>query len=903
VPAAPAAAPGATEALLREILVEILGHADVPKDGHFFDDLGADSLLMARFCAKIRKHPDLPSAAMQDIYQHPTLAKLAVALAPAPAPSDAAGAARTSSGLGAVLAEVLERPDVAPDANFFDDLGADSLLMARFCARTRKRSDLPSVGMPDVYRHPTIASLSAALGGGAGPDRPRPGPAGPSVTEEDEPTGPRAGTAAFVLCGAAQLACVLAYSFVAALILVWGFEAVIAATGVAGGYLGALLPGLIGFIALSVLPIVAKWVLVGRWQPGSIRVWSPAYLRFWVVKTLVRTSPMVLFTGTPVFGIYLRALGAKVGRDVVYLSRQVPVCTDLFSVGDGSLVRKDAVIAGYRAHDGRIEIGGVSIGAGAFVGEQTVLDVRTAVGDGASLAHSSSLHVGQAIPAGEVWHGSPGRRADGPLPAVPPAPGSRRRRALYSAVLAVFVLAVAAPAALLIAGALYSLVPQFAALFAPAPGVLTSAWFHLELLGLSALLYFGGLVLGLVVVATVPRLLALGIRPDVVYPLYGIRYWLHRTIGTLTNVKTFVELFGDSSAIAHYLVLIGYRLRPLEQTGSNFGMAVQHENPFLTTVGRGTVVADGLSVMNAEYSATSFRVSRTAIGANNFLGNKIAYPPQGRTGDDCLLATKVQIPLHGAVRQGVGLLGSPSFEIPRTVARDSALDVADPAQVAASLRRKNRHNVVSMALRLLVRWFFLYLVLVSVAAVASLPIQAGPGEVVLVELVGLVLLVGWFSLVQRCVAPFKARVPEGASIYDPVFWSHERYWKVPAPDWVQTFNGTPFKPLVWRLLGVQIGARVFDDGANLTEKEFTTIGDDATLGEGCVIQCHSQEDGGFKSDHVVIGARVTLGVASFVHYGTTIGDDAILAPDTFLMKGEEVPPGESWGGNPARGDD
>jgi len=51
---------------------------------------------------------------------------------------------------------------------------------------------------------------------------------------------------------------------------------------------------------------------------------------------------------------------------------------------------------------------------------------------------------------------------------------------------------------------------------------------------------------------------------------------------------------------------------------------------------------------------------------------------------------------------------------------------------------------------------------------------------------------------------------------------------------------------------------------------------------------------------VCIGARVTLGVGAFVHYGTTVGDDAVLAPDTFLMKGEEVPPGERWGGNPAR---
>jgi hypothetical protein len=32
----------------------------------------------------------------------------------------------------------------------------------------------------------------------------------------------------------------------------------------------------------------------------------------------------------------------------------------------------------------------------------------------------------------------------------------------------------------------------------------------------------------------------------------------------------------------------------------------------------------------------------------------------------------------------------------------------------------------------------------------------------------------------------------------------------------------------------------------------------------------------------------------------TIGDGAVLAPDSFLMKGEEVPPHTRWGGNPAR---
>ena len=79
-----------------------------------------------------------------------------------------------------------------------------------------------------------------------------------------------------------------------------------------------------------------------------------------------------------------------------------------------------------------------------------------------------------------------------------------------------------------------------------------------------------------------------------------------------------------------------------------------------------------------------------------------------------------------------------------------------------------------------------------------------------------------------------------------------------------------------------------------------TIGDDCTLNEVSGIQCHSQEDGTFKSDYSVLGSNFTLGTAAHVHYGVTIGDGAELAPDSFLMKGEEVPPDARWGGNPAQ---
>ena len=94
---------------------------------------------------------------MKDIYQHPTISSLATALTPAATPSP------VEESLAGVLAGALGVESVSVDGHFFDDLGADSLVMAQFCARVRKRQDLPSISMKDIYQHPTISSLAAAL--------------------------------------------------------------------------------------------------------------------------------------------------------------------------------------------------------------------------------------------------------------------------------------------------------------------------------------------------------------------------------------------------------------------------------------------------------------------------------------------------------------------------------------------------------------------------------------------------------------------------------------------------------------------------------------------------------------------------------------------------------------------
>src|SRR2546428_1559297 len=418
---------------------------------------------------------------------------------------------------------------------------------------------------------------------------------------------------------------------------------------------------------------------------------------------------------------------------------------------------------------------------------------------------------------------------------------------------------------------------------------------------LSLVLFFGLALIGLLLAVAVSRVLNPFIKPDTVYPLYGFHDVVHRAIARLGNLKFFTFLFGDSSYIVHYLQWLGYHLSPVEQTGSNFGIEVMHANPFLCSVGNGTMVADGLILMNDEVSSTSFRVSRVAIGPRNFLGNDITYPAGGRTGDNVLLGTKVMVPLDGKIREGVGLLGAPCFEIPRSVERDMRFDHLRTGEaLRRGLAAKNRCDLQTIGVFLFTRWvgvfLFALLYLAAFELYDVLPHGVNAGFFGLSVVVTAVYLTG----VQRCIIALRPVRPTICSIYHPDFWCAERIWKVHPIHYLHTFDGTPFKNLLWRLMGVRVGRRVFDDGAHISEPTLTAIGDESVLNYRSKIQCHSQEDGTFKCDRTTAGAGCTIGAGAFILYCVTMGAGSMLAADSFLMKGEYVPARARWGGNPAR---
>jgi non-ribosomal peptide synthetase-like protein len=769
-------------------------------------------------------------------------------------------------GLASAMARTLGLPQVSVTAHFFSDLGADSLRMAQFCAAVRADDSLPAVTTKEVYLNPTIRQLAAALGTA---------PAGalPVVPMRLEPHV--ASRAAYIATGAAQVATFLVYVMIIGWFVHLGYDVLtsgewwdtnLAAVAVTAG----------GVVTTLVLPLVVKWTVIGRWTAEPIRVWSLRYYRYWIVRAFLSMSPARLLVGSPAYNVYLRMLGMRIGKHALILTSNPPVFTDLVTIGEGTVIRAEVALDAYKAERGWIVPGRIDIGAHSFIGESSILDIDTRMGDRASLAHASALLPGQEIPSGRSWHGSPALDAGPYQPPQDDVRVSTFLRMLYGAWQVVGMIVVTsqiAVAFMAIAVAMEVTKP------------LNALAFTLAMIVLSG-----------IIVLTVPRLAALPLRPGRVYRLYGMYWSLFKLTVRTSNSAMFNNLFGDSSAILHYLRAIGIRFPNPVQTGSNFGTAQSHHVPTLCTVGGGSLVSDGLAMPNGEFTTHGFRVREIVIGERVFMGNGVVYPPAAALGDDVLLATKVMVPIDGPVRSGVGLLGSPAFEIPRTVARDTRFDhLREGEAFRRGLRAKNWHNFRTALIFIAIGFLGMYAGLGTFFTL----IEGGPLGVVTSVIATILITFAIEMYVDAAVRGFKPLSPQYCSIYDVTFWRHERYWKVSAAGMMNMFNGTPFKALTWRLFGVRVGTMLFDDGAVMPERTLVTVGDNVTFAAGTVLNGHSLEDGTFKSGYIKIGSNVSIGPGTVVHYGTDVGDGAMVTTDGFLMKGERAEPGSVWEGNPS----
>ncbi|GGG41797.1 peptide synthetase [Kocuria dechangensis] len=802
----------------------------------------------------------------------------------------------TEKILADALMEVMNLDRVSVTDDFFKDLGAHSLLMARFGAEIRKRMNLASVSMREIYLHPNLEDLASRL-----ELMVREAPSAPDGRSNQEDFY-RPSSFDYRLCGTLQVFTYVGWSLVSLWLfvtgIVWAYEAL---PNLAETYLRLIVYSMAIFVLYSIIPIVLKWLLIGRWQAEVIPIWSMRYFRFWFVKTSTRIAPMAL-VGGPIRNLYLRLLGAKIGANTVIQCRMIPVTTDLLAIGSHTIIEKDTVVQGYKARSNRIYIGSIDIGSNAFVGEAGVVDINTVMEDRTQLAFASSLHEGQRIPEGKHFHGSPAVETTVDYCAIDARRCGALRRWTYALGFLIFGFALAAvPMVLILHGApeLWSRIVQWEnELLAHDVHLLTHV---ISATVLSLILFAGLTVLRLLIIGIVPRILNLFLREERTYVLYGFHYFIQQMISRTSNSVFNNRLFGDSSAIVYYLRWVGYRLNKVIQTGSNFGITQKHENPFMVDVGSGTMVSGGIKFVNETMSSDAFKLGTVKVGERNYLGNYLHLPSNSVVGENVLIGTKALTPIYGPVRTDTGLLGSPAFEIPRATARDLRMSQIDEPTRQRLLHAKNRYNFGSAVLYLLNAWVAsLILTTGVISAIAAYPIA---GILGVYAVSGLLVLctVLWMWVVERGVLRFGQLEPKIVPLLDPYFWFHERVWKLTTLWFIAPlFAGTPIKNMFSRMEGVHLGKMVFDDGAYFDEYTLITIGDHTNLNSHIVIQPHSLEEGVFKSGRVNMGMGCTLDCAANLHYDVSMGDFVVVGQNSFVMKGEAIESGATWIGNPAQ---
>lgn len=111
---------------------------------------------------------------------------------------------------------------------------------------------------------------------------------------------------------------------------------------------------------------------------------------------------------------------------------------------------------------------------------------------------------------------------------------------------------------------------------------------------------------------------------------------------------------------------------------------------------------------------------------------------------------------------------------------------------------------------------------------------------------------------------------------------------------------TPFGVWFLKAMGMKIGRHAFINTEFISDPRFLEVGDDAALGGSVRIFAHYGGGGNLVIAPVKIGNRATLGAGACVMGDVEVGDGATILPHSVLLPGTRVPPGETWGGVPAR---
>ncbi|UWP86322.1 amino acid adenylation domain-containing protein [Dactylosporangium fulvum] len=782
----------------------------------------------------------------------------------------------------AVWAEAfnVEPSALSVEADFFNDLGGHSLLAARVVSSLRARAVGAGAAVRDLYSNPTIRGMAARLRAVAGQ-------AGPAAPPRPEPLRHRSGriAAAGVGQGLVIYLLLLLITLPVSYVYTWNNGRV--SVEVLVQLMMAILVSYLG--VRWIVPVVLARPMAAGIRPGRYRLWGPTYVRLWALNLLLAIGPMPVISGSPLMAMYLRLLGARVGRRTTIATSSISLPT-LLRIGNNASIGYGVSMRPWRVEDGWVIVEPITVGEHAFVGANAVLEPGASVGPHACLGEQSVLEPGETVPPQARWSGSP----PGPVEALSPtvetllrAGAPARGWRLHHLVAAVLGLAGL----------------ELSAIAMIVPSVLLVWWALLQwglLAGLIATIPAGPVyVLTTCAVVALGKRLVLRHAPAGVHParsMLGVRKWI------ADKLLEFSLMFTNSLYSTLYTVpwlrLLGARVG----RGAEVSTAA-HLDPDLLTLGPESFVADMASVGATTFANGRMALLPTRVGSRAFVGNA-AFVPAGTTlGDGSLVGVRT-LPPDEDVPEGTSWLGSPAMHLPvrQSSGSFSEAETFRPPRKLVVQRLAVEFARATAPASLLGMSVYLYLWVLSVLARGrDLPIPALVSPFVVIA--ACVAVIVYCAATKRTVVgTYRPRVEP---LWSPFVRRTEfvtgLYEAAAVPAGIGMLVGTPFLPPVLRWFGARIGRRTWIGTTYLTEFDLVEIGDDATVGAEVSLQTHLFEDRVMKMSVVTVGAGATVGNHAVVLYDAVVGDDVSLGSLSLLMKGERLTPGSRWRGIPAQG--
>lgn len=787
------------------------------------------------------------------------------------------------------LANLFPNQPILRHADFFTDLGGHSLLAARLASAIRNNLQFSSFTVRDIYQHRQIGQIAEILA------------AKPSALPTVESLWTPPSSRKRWLCGAAQgialpVLVLLRMSQWLASFFTFHFftggpgdsiiEAIVASIGV------FLLATVMSFM----IAIAGKWLIAGRLKAGRYGLWGTTYFRWWLADRLIEGAPLYMLGGSTLYVWWLRALGAKVGKEVNIGSITIRA-HDLLSIGDGVSIGNAVNLENARVEHGELILGTITLADEACVDSYAVLEGNTSIANHGHLEGLSALADGMQVPASRIWSGSPAIDIGAfDYAAQMPRPIASDVRLFGESVF--FIMGVLATATLFFLPIFPSMV-LIDLIDESYPwlqhGDIPFLLFKYFLLAFpaTALLIIGTAIISAALRWAVLMQLKAGCWP--VHSNIYCRRWLVNQIQE-SSLNILHGVYATVYA-PYWYRLLGAKVGRDAEISTAQGVV-----PDLLTLGDESFIADGVMLGDESIEGGWMRTQATVISNRCFVGNG-AYIPDGTIlPENVLIGVLSRAPNNELMRNGETWLGSPSINLP---AREQSAGFSESLTFHPSFLRRLGRGLIE-ALRIVTPHAVVIAVGYTVVLNAMPFAGAGRWSMVSLHLIsaGLLYGVGGFVLIAVLKWLFIFRYNKRSQpMWTSFVWTSEGitnlYEGLVVPNFMRYLRGTPWLPIAFNLLGSKIGRGVYLDTTDITEFDCVSIGDYSELNALVSPQTHLFEDRIMKIDHVNIGKRVYIGPRSTVLYSAFIADNVQLGPLTLVMKGECIPANTHWCGCPA----